>query len=152
MPGLDGEKAASDPKADCEVLMNSVIPFAEQMLSSHGEFLPFGGAMRSDGELASVSGYDGDEHPKSSDVIRLIKDGFIEAARKGQFKATALVYDVRTILPSTGDKSDAIAVSLNHRDKYSVIVFLPYKIDDGKLTMGDVFAQTGEADIFLSYN
>jgi hypothetical protein len=150
MPNPQDEQPANHPKVDCEVLMNSVIPFAEQMLSSHGEFLPFGGAMRSNGELVSIAGYDGDEHPPSSDLIRLIKDGFIEAARQGQFMATALVYDVRVILPSTGDKSDAIAVSLNHRDNYSIVVIFPYKLDSGKLTVGDAFAHKGEADIFLS--
>jgi hypothetical protein len=150
MPGPNGEQMVNHPKVDCEVLMNSVIPFAEQILSSHGEFLPFGGAMRSSGELVSVAGYDGDEHPQSSDVIRLIKGGFIEAARQGQLKATALVYDVRTVVPSTGTKSDAIAVSLNHRDNYSIVVIFPYKIDNGKLTVGDAFAQKGEADIFKS--
>ena len=150
MPDPNGELPVSDPKADCEVLMNSVVPFAEQMLSSHGEFLPFGGAMRPSGELVSVAGFDGEEHPQSSDVIRLIKEGFIGAARQGQYKATALVYDVRTTLPSTGDKSDAIAVSLNHRDSYSVVVIFPYRINDGKLTVGTAFAQKGEADIFQS--
>ncbi len=62
----------SDPKADCEALMNSVLPFAEQMLTTHGEFIPFGGAMRPDGRLVSIAGYDGNEHPKSVDVIALM--------------------------------------------------------------------------------
>src|ERR1700722_16593427 len=145
----DGEPA-SDAKADCEALMNSVLPFAEQMLQTHGEFLPFGGAMRIGGELVSVAGYDGDEHPQSSDVIGLIKQGFVQTARKHEFKATALVYDVRIKLPPTGESSDAIAVSLNHRDNYSIIVVFPYKIDGGKLTVSPAFAQRGEADIFLS--
>ncbi len=148
MPNLQGERPTNDPKADCEALMNSVIPFAEQMLSHHGEFLPFGGAMRSGGEMVSVAGYDGDEHPQSSDVVHLIKEGFIEAARQGQYKATALVYNARVKLPSTDDKSDAIVVSLNHRDGYSIVVAFPYRIDGGKLTMGTTFAQMGEADIF----
>lgn len=138
----------NDPKADCQALMNSVLPFAEQMLSRHGEFLPFGGAMQVSGEFVSVAGPDENEHPLSGDLIRLIKDGFIDAAGKGQVKATALVYDVRTILPSTGDPSDAIAVSMNHRDAYSVIVLVPYKISDGTIEFGSAFAQKGEADIF----
>src|SRR4051794_17512127 len=103
-----------DPKADCEALMNSVLPFAEQMLTAHGEFIPFGGAMRPDGELVSIAGYEGNEHPKSVDVIALVKSGLIPAARKGEFKAIAIVYDVRVKLPSTEEKSDAIAISLNH--------------------------------------
>jgi hypothetical protein len=79
----------------------------------------------------------------------LLKSGFVEVAKKGQVKATALAYDVRVTLPSTGEKSDAIAVSLNRRDGYSVIVIYPYKIDSGKLTIGAAVAQKGEGDIFL---
>jgi hypothetical protein len=128
--------------------MSSVLPFAEQMLAAHGEFIPFGGAMRVNGELVSVAGYDRNEHPRSTDVIALMKSAFIEAARQGEYKATAVVYDVRVKLPSTGDKSDAIAVSLDHRDNYSIIVMFPYKINNGKPVLGAALAQKGEADIF----
>jgi hypothetical protein len=138
----------TDPKADCEALMNAVLPFAEEMLSQHGEFFPFGGAMRANGEIVSVAGYEGEEHPQSAEVIRLLKDGFIHAARKNEYIATALVYDVRVNVPSKEEKSDAIAVSLNHRDHYSIVVIFPYIITDGKLDIGATFAQQGEADIF----
>jgi hypothetical protein len=138
----------SDPKADCEALMNLVIPFAEQMLTSYGEFFPFGGAMGPDGQLVPVAGYDGSERAQSVDLIALMKEGFVAAARKGEYKATAIVYDVRVALPSTGEKSDAIAVSLNHRDNYSIVVLFPYKLDSGKLTVGTAYAQKGEGDIF----
>jgi hypothetical protein len=140
----------NDAKADCEVLMSSVLRFAEHMLTNYGEFLPFGGAMRPDGELVSVAGYDGDKHPQSADVIRLLKEGFVKSAHQSQYKATALVYDTRIKLPPTGESSDAIAVSLNHRDSYSIVVILPYRIDGGKLTVGSAFAQDGEGDIFPS--
>ena len=135
-------------KADCEALMNAVLPFARQMLNRYGEFFPYGGAMRPDGQLVSVAGYDGQEHPPSQEVIRLLKDGFVAGAKNGQYKATALIYDVRVNLPTTGEKSDAIAVSLNHQGAYSVIVYFPYKILDGKAALGTAFAQKGEADIF----
>ncbi|WP_315837353.1 hypothetical protein [Bradyrhizobium prioriisuperbiae] len=139
----------TDAKADCQSLMNSVLPFAEQTLSRHGEFLPFGGAKTIDGEFISIADADdGQEHPPSGDLIRLIKDGLREAAGKGEVRATALVYDVRTIVPSTGEPSDAIAVSMNHRDGYSVTVMVPYKIGNGTIEFGQAYAQTGEADIF----
>jgi hypothetical protein len=110
----------SDPKADCQAIVNFVLQFAKQMLTTHGEFIPFGAAMRPDGQLVAIGGYDGNEHPQSVDVIALMKDGFIAVSRKGEYKATAIVYDARVKLPSTEEKSDAIAVSLNHRDNYSV--------------------------------
>jgi hypothetical protein len=50
-------------KADCEELMNAVLPFAEKMLGEQGEFFPYGGAMRPNGEIVSVAGYDGRGQP-----------------------------------------------------------------------------------------
>ena len=138
----------SQPKADCEALMNWLLPFARQMPERHGEFFPFGAALRPDGQLVPVAGYDGSNRARSADLIRLIKDGFVEAARRCEYKATALVYDVKVKLPSTRETSDAIAISLNHRDNYSVIVLFPYQLASGKLTVDTAFAQAGEADIF----
>jgi len=136
------------PKAESETLLNAALPFAEQMLQKHGEFFPYGSALKNNGEIASIAGYDGREQPPSSDVIRLLKQGFVQGAKSNNYKATALVYDVKVNLPSSDKKSDAIAVSLNHRENYSVIVFFPYQLKNGKLTFSEVFAQKGEADIF----
>lgn len=137
-------------KTDCEALMASTLPFAEQMLAKHGEFFPFGAAMQADGKIISVGAFDGNEHPPSTEVIRLLKKGLVEGAQSRQYKATALIYDVRAKLPTTGETSDAIAVSLNHQDNFSLIVFHPYQLQDGKLTFGAIFAQKGEADIFVA--
>jgi hypothetical protein len=116
-----GGHSVNDAEADCEALVGAVLPFAEQMLSHHGGFIPFGGAMRPDGQIVCIGGYYGTEYPLPKDVIRLIREGFIGDARQGLYKATALVYDAWVKLPSTGDQSDAIAVSLNHRDSYSIV-------------------------------
>lgn len=136
------------PKAECENLMNAALPFAEQMLQKRGEFFPYGATLKGNGEIAYTAGYDGREQPPSNDIISLLKQGFVQGAKQGQYKATALVYDVKVTLQSTGQKSDAIAVSLNHRDNYSVVVLFPYQLKNGKLTFGEVFAQKGESDVF----
>ncbi len=136
------------PKADCEFLMNDALPFAEEMLLKHGEFFPYGSALTANGEIVCVGVYDGREQPPSKDVILLMKQAFQQGAKSGEYKATALVYDVLVTLPSSDKKSDAIAVSLNHQEDYSVIVMLPYEIKHGQRQFGEVFAQKGEADIF----
>jgi hypothetical protein len=136
------------PKIEAEKLMNAARPFAEQMLQKHGEFFPYGAALKSNGDIANIAGYEGTEQPPSKDIIRLLKAGFVQGAKSGSYKATALVYDVTVTLPSSGKKSDAIAVSLNHRENYSILVFFPYELKGGKLTIGEEFAQKGEADIF----
>ena len=99
-------------------------------------------------EIISIGGYDGREQPPSLDLIHLIKSGFVEAANDGSYKATALVYDVRVAVPDDIRKKDAVAVSLNHRDGYSVIVIFPYRLHGNEFAFGEAFAQTGERDIF----
>ena len=48
-----------------------------------------------------------------------------------------------------GNQSDAIIVSLEHREGYSVIVGLPYKIGlFKKIKFGELFAQSGKNDVF----
>jgi threonine synthase len=78
----------------------------------------------------------------------MLKQALIAGAVEGRYKATALVYDVRVTLPSSGEKSDAVAVALDHRDDYSVVVLIPYKIRNGKAVFGGAFSQRGESDIF----
>lgn len=135
------------PKAECDSLMNMIFPVAEQMLQESGEFHPYGAALKENGEYVCLSGYDGNDHPSSKNIIRLLKDGFILGAESGVYKATALIFDVKVTLPSE-QKSDAIAVALDHRDNYSVIVFFPYQLKNGQLSLGEAFANKGDADIF----
>ena len=123
-------------------------PICRADADNSGAFIPFAGAMRADGQIVSIAGYDENEHPQSTSAIALMKAGFVEGARSGEYKATSLVYDVRVELPSTEEKSDAIAVSLNHRDNYSAVLVFPYEINGGELILGAVSAQEGEADIF----
>jgi hypothetical protein len=131
--------------------MNEAVPFAEKLLEQHHEFFPYGMALKLDGKVTSVASYDGREQPPSPDVIRLLKKGLSESARAGEYKATAIVYDVRVQLPSSQEKSDAIAVQLDHRDHYSVVVYLPYRLESGKVAIGEPFANDGRYDIFPSH-
>lgn len=134
-------------KEDSQHLMDSVLPLAEKLLIEHGDFFPYGGAMTPNGEIVSVAAYDGDEHPPSSELINLLNQAFRQAAANKQYKATALVYDVRIKLPN-GEPSDAIAVNLDHETGYTVVVFLPYVLINGNLEFGQIFAQEGKASVF----
>ncbi|HUO12176.1 MAG TPA: hypothetical protein VMU37_05410 [Caulobacteraceae bacterium] len=135
-------------KDDCETLMNAVLPFAAQMLTEHGEFFPYGGAMTESGDIVSVAGYDGRDQPPSADLIRQLKRDFVAAAKKAKYKATVVVYDVRVSIPKSGEKSDAIAMALDHREDYSVTLFLPYQLVDGEPVYGEIFGGKGDGDIF----
>ncbi len=143
-----GATAMADPKSEVEDLMNDRLPFGQELLEKYGEFFPYGGAITSDGKIVSVAAYDGDEQPPSMDVINLLKNGFRQAAKKGEYKATALFYDVRVIPPGAKEKVDAIAIALDHKENYSVVVFFTYTLINSKLEFGEVFAEAGANDIF----
>ena len=127
----------ADPKSDAEELVDAKLFFGREMLETYGEFYPYGAAMTPDGEVVSVTAYDGDEHPRAQDVIAPFKGRFFDSqAKDGKYKATALFFDVLVTPPGASDKSDAIAVALDHRDNYSVIVFYPYELEGGEIRFG----------------
>jgi len=141
-------QTSKSAKAEAQDLMNSALPFAENMLTERGTFFPYAQALGQDGKVVAIGANDGRDRPPAREVIELLKQGLRAGAKTGQYKATALIYDVRIALPSTGAKSDAIAVSLNHRDKYAVVVFFPYKLEGKQVVIGDAIAQEEENYVF----
>ncbi len=142
----------AQPKADCEIVMNFGLPLAAEMLMRHGEFLPFGAAMRPNGEIVCLGAYDGRAYRSLAgsfgDMIGSLKEAFLAGARRQEYLATGMFYEVTVTAAAGSEHLSAVAVSLNHRDGYSVVVLLPFRIDDGKLVYDDPRAQPGEADIF----
>jgi hypothetical protein len=138
-------------KAELEKLLAASLPFAQQMLAKHAEFYPYGATMGSDGKIANVGGYTGDEHPKFTEVIDLLKAAYRRDGETGKIMASALVYDIRTIPPGQTQKTDAVAVDLDHRDGMSIIMVYPYTIDaDKKVRFASPFAMKGAGAIFKS--
>ena len=138
----------STPKAECEQLLDALLPFAEKMLREHGEFYPYGGTMDPSGNINHSAAHDGTSHPQSAALIDLLRAGFNEGASRGEYKATALVYDVRVVPPGSKSKTDAIAVELDHRDDYSALVYFPYTLESGEVNFGSPFAEKGTGRVF----
>lgn len=136
------------PKEQAEDLLNELLPFAEQLLTKHGEFFPFAGALQPSGEVISIAGYDGRERPPSNDVISLLVHGLRNGASAGNYLATGLVYDVRVTPPSAAEPTNAIAVELEHRDGYAVKVFFPYVLSNAQAILSSPFATANERGIF----
>lgn len=131
------------------MLMNAVLPVAERMLTQHGEFYPYGGCMRLDGSITHIGAEDTDTaHPKSNDMLFVLKDSLREIAGRGECKAVVVVFDVSITLPNSGERSDAIQVNVEHEDGYSVEVFFPYRLADGELIYGETLVQQGKHEIF----
>jgi hypothetical protein len=135
-------------KDDANELMNAALVLAYRMLREHGEFYPYGHAMKPDGSMEMFGADDGADS-SSKKLIGLLEGGFRHFALEGRFKATAIVYDIRTIPPGATEKTDAIAVRLDHEDNYSVVVMIPYRRNpDGEVVKGAIFAVKGDGSIF----
>lgn len=138
----------SSADEDVQKLVNAIVGFAYKLLVEQGEFYPFAGAMKPDGEIVGVAGHNGDDLPSSTEVIELLKEGLREGASEGAYIATVIVYDVQLSVTDEDEMPDAVVAAIDHRDGYSQMVFFPYELHDGQMTQGTPFAQEGENVIF----
>jgi hypothetical protein len=135
-------------KQESETLMNAMLPLAEKMLRQYGEFYPYGGYMKPDGTIVEVGATDPDtDHPKSKDLIYILRSSLQEVAERHECIAVAMVCDVIVTLPNSNHKSDAIQVCIEHSDHYSANVFFPYQLIENQLIYGATFAQPGKIDV-----
>jgi hypothetical protein len=129
--------------------MNDILPLAEKMLRDYGEFYPYGGYIKPNGEIVHVGAkHPETDRPKSNDLIHILRSSFQDMARAKQCKAVAIICDVRVRAPGSTRKTDAIQVMLDHIDNYSMRIFLPYQISNKEVVYGNSFAWQGERDIF----
>ena len=136
-------------KEEAQKLLDSILPFAETMLAKYGEFHPYGGATTPKGDIINIGADDGkgDKDRQSSDLIDFLQKGLRAGAEENKYTSTAVVYDVVVKLPSN-KQSDAIAVNLDHKLGYSAVVYLPYKLENGKVEFGEMQLAQGAGDIF----
>jgi hypothetical protein len=107
-------------QSDLDRLLNTVLPFADEMLRRHGEFYPYGAAITREGEEQVFAADPGEaEHPNPSEVLTSLVQGMSEEIN--DLRAAALVSDV------TSGKTDAIMVHLEHADSMAITVVLPYR-------------------------
>ena len=129
-------------------ILDALLPFAHQLLDKHGEFFPFGAAMGRDGKISMVAGDTGTEHPPSVEVTELIRAAMTRDRDK--HVAVGLCYDVRFRTSAAAAPTDAICVSLEHRDGMAVDVFEPYAKRGTKIEYGSLSAQQGRKTVFGS--
>ena len=136
------------PKEECEELLNVLLPFAVNQLKKYGEFYPFGAVMHNNNDISLTAVDTDDNYPKSTEMINRLTKIHNEQARKGEIKASGICWNA-TVSLENGKQSDAIIISLEHRENHSVLVGQPYQIGlFRKLNLNAIFAQDGKHDIF----
>jgi hypothetical protein len=134
---------------DLDRLLNSLLPFAQQMLARHGEFYPLGSVMTTTGELVASAVYESAENPPSQQIIDALTHAFRAQAAAGEIRAAGICCDMRITLPGQASKSDAIVVSLEHQSGEAIDCGLPYKKGwFGRVQYGALFATPRTASFF----
>ena len=135
------------PKEECEVLLEALLSASKNLLIKNGEFYPIGAVLSNDTTASFTAVYSDSEFPDSKSVIRDLVSSHKQMAQNEKIKASGIAWN--GTFTSNGNQTDAIIVSLEHQDDYSVIVGLPYKIGlFKKIKFGELFAQSGNSDVF----
>ena len=136
-------------KDECEALMSSVLPRAEQLLTEHRVLQPFGSTLSVTEQIAEVGDVGSPAGVDRTQRIREFQDSFRDGARRGELKATLLIYSEPRLRPGASQPQDAVAIYLDHRDDYSLVVTFPYHFTaEGELVIEEPFATEGEHAIF----
>lgn len=135
------------PKEECEVLLEALLSASKNLLIKNGEFYPIGAVLSNDATATFTAVHSDNEFPDSKSVIRDLGSSHKQMAQKKKIKACGIAWN--GTFTSNGKQTDAIIVSLEHQDDYSVIVGLPYEIGlFKKIKFGEMFAQNGNSDVF----
>ena len=135
------------PKEECEVLLEALLSSSKNLLIKNGEIYPIGAVLSNDATATFTAVHSDNEFPDSKSVIRDLVSSHKQMAQKKKIKASGIAWN--GTFTSNGKQTDAIIVSLEHQDDYSVIVGLPYEIGlFKKIKFGELFAQSGNSDVF----
>src|SRR5450432_1234901 len=136
-------------KDDCEALMSAVLPTAERMLLEHRAFRPFASTLSAVGQNTQLGGWVDTAEPVSPELMAEFEASFRDGAARGELKATALLECVAVAPPGGSPLGNAIAIRLDHRDGYSIVVTFPYRFSAaGELVIDEPFASDGAHGIF----
>ena len=121
---------------------------AENQIKKYREFYPFAAVILIDDTVELTGSFDGNEHPESKDVINDLIQIHKQLASAGKINASGIAWNA-SVASADGKPTDAIIVSLEHKDDYSVIVGVPYKVGlFKKVNFGNLFAMEGKHDVF----
>lgn len=117
-----------DPKAEAELLLNELYPFAEKMLRTYGEFSPFGGYVDATGRMVHVSLEDVDAKESGREMYNRLVDGLRKFVLEKGARACGIVVNVTLPNNNAVFKEDAIRIFLEHKDGYCADVFYCYQL------------------------
>jgi hypothetical protein len=139
--------------ADLDLLFDHLINLAKKFLNSQRGFYPFGAMVKTGGDIQYVAARDDTapdpDKPDSKVLLRLLRKTFHSEVQMRTIRAFGICVDVFVTDFKTGEKSDAIQCSFEHRDGDSMNVFIKYSRDEaGDFIYGQPYSTDREREFF----
>jgi hypothetical protein len=133
-------------ESEMDELLDDALAYAEQLLESGEEFIPFGQELMLDGGIEGVF-VDVEQEIDANQYREILHNHLAERLSAGEILGYGVCCDTR--IGDDGVETDAILVELEHVDIASTIVLVPYERNDlGELEFGEPFIeQRGEPDV-----
>jgi hypothetical protein len=140
------DSASQVAQDDLDALLNLVLPLAEEEISTHGEFYPFGASISVGGDASLTAADSGlGDRPASESLLALLYDW--ASANAATTRAAAFVADV------LAHGAGAVRVELEHSEGVSLVVLRPYTRSRFKkvLTFGELSVAEAQPRIWTGH-
>jgi len=132
-------------------LFDALLPFGQQMLNKHGEFLPYAAVVGSDGVVSLVAGDIGEERPDPTGLFDFLIAALRKQVEAEKSRAAGVCVNVSVLDPRSGRKGDAVRFLYEHRSGEAFEIYVPYR---KRFLRGyqfeKPFAKAGEPQVFRS--
>jgi hypothetical protein len=125
---------------ELDLLVDSSVKQAEKLLSKYSEFYPFGVVITTRGEIAYHAIDDRSGLPSSNAILDTLRMAIAKSAEAGELNGAATVSDVRIAEPMQTNKTNAIAIDVEHVCGRSSSIYFPYSIVEGVVEIDSPFA------------
>ena len=134
---------------ELNALVGALLPFAQEMLTHHGAFLPFGGIANAERAVTLVACDVETQDATVPELAESMTASLRTHALEPTCLAAAYCVDVRVEDPRSTSNTDAVQMVFEHRSGEALHVFFPYRKDPaGVYTFEHPFAVAGDRRIF----
>jgi hypothetical protein len=135
-------------KLESEELLNDGLAIARALLIKDGEFQPFASGLTNRREVERVAGLSRGKR-SSREIVELLEKSLRGEADERNYRAIAIVSDVRFEIEGDPEPKAAVQVTLEHREGYCVDVIARYTRRDDTLEFDRLMASPRSGRVFL---
>jgi hypothetical protein len=135
---------------EIQMLLNYLLPFAEERLTRDGEFYPYAAAVDIAGSIEPVGPGVESADPDVGDILIALHADLREQAAEGSIRASGIAADVTLTDPDSGETTDAVQIELDHAEGDAVDVYVPYEHEAEGVKFGELVAAEGREPVFAS--